>query len=208
MNEVFEKLKKISDNYKETVDDISENYDLDGRKDYVYNDTVRVERQQKRNIRFHGEIDAAVQKSVKDAEPLIAKLRTALRKYVVTSSDPTTLATLQSLIAGGVELTDLELGAFADGAGYAVLRLLENHSKGRVHAPELGKLESDAKELESYFRNLTAYRGSMAETSTARPWGQSPVMGNAIEASRINGFGDKLEEMATRWACVFGDNAS
>lgn len=208
MNDVFGKLKKISDNYKETVDDISENYDLDGRKDYLYSDEVKAERQQKRNTRFHAEVDEVAQKAVRDAAPLIAKLRTAMRKYIVTSADPTTLATLQSLISGGIELADLEIEAFAAEGGYAVLRMLENHSS-RIQAPKPDALEADAKELESYFRNLTVYRGgSLAETSTARPWGQSPVLGSAIEEGRINGFGAKLEEMATRWACVFGENAS
>lgn len=207
MTEIFEKLKKISDNYKESTDDMAENCVLDSYKDFRYSDAVKTEREQKRNTQFHAAVDEAVQKAVKDAEPLIGKLRTALKRYVVTSSDQAALETLRYLIAGGIGLTDLELEAFADRGGYAIMRLLENHSKGRISAPKLAELEADTKELEAHFRDLTAYRGDMAATSTARPWGQSPTLGNALEANRINGFKAKLEEMETRWACVFGDNA-
>lgn len=180
MKECFEKLKKINDEYRADVDSLSEDYDLDGRRDYLYSDEVKAQRVAERNARFNGEIDKAAQKAVEAAAPEFVKLREKLRTYITTSGDPATLSTLRALIAGGVELTDAEIAAFADGAGYAVLRLLEGPSKGHVQAPKLDKLEAGLKELESHFRNLRAYRGGMVGASTETFWGMSATVGSVI----------------------------
>lgn len=148
----FESLKKINSNYRDAVDSLSEDYDLDGRRDYQFSDEIKAQRLQERNSRFNSEIDAAAKKAVDAAAPEFVKLRERLRTYIATSADPATLSTLQALISGGVELTDAEITAFADGAGYAVLRLLEGPSKGHVQAPKLDKLEVGLKELEAHFR--------------------------------------------------------
>lgn len=202
MSKAFENLKKISSDYKTTVDAMSHEYKADAERDSVYSDELIAQRVADRNARFNAEIDQAAQKAVTAAAPEIAKLREALRKYITTSSDPATLTTLQSLIAGGVELSNAEIAAFADGAGYAVLRLLEKPSKGHIQAPKLEAMETDLKELEVHFHNLSAYRGGMAAASSARPWGQSPAVGNVIAEGQINGFADKVDGIAGRFGNV------
>lgn len=202
----FETLKKINNDYRAAVDDLSEDYDLDGRRDYQFSDEIKAQRLQERNSRFNSEIDAAAKKAVEAAGPEFVKLRERLRTYITTSADPATLSTLQALISGGVQLSEAEIAAFADGAGYAVLRLLEGPSKGHVQAPKLDKLEADLKELESHFRNLRAYRGGMAGASTETAWGQSATVGSAIQQGMIDRFPAKVDEIAGRWACVSGEN--
>lgn len=202
----FETLKKINNDYRAAVDDLSEDYDLDGRRDYQFSDEIKAQRLQERNSRFNSEIDAAAKKAVEAAAPEFAKLREKLRTYITTSADPATLSTLQALIAGGVQLSEAEIAALADGAGYAVLRLLEGPSKGHVQAPNLDKLEADLKELESHFRNLRAYRGGMAGASTETFWGRSASVGSVIQQGMIDKFSGKVDEIAGRWACVSGEN--
>lgn len=148
----FETLKKINDNYKAAIDALSVEYEADAARDARYSDELIAQRVAERNARFNAEIDAAAKKAVDAAAPEFVKLRERLRTYIATSADPATLSTLQALISGGVELTDAEITAFADGAGYAVLRLLEGPSKGHVQAPKLDKLEVGLKELEAHFR--------------------------------------------------------
>lgn len=202
MKELFENLKKLSNDYKAAVDSLSEDYDLDGRRDYLYSDEIKAQRVAERNARFNAEIDAAAKKAVDAATPEFAKLREKLRVYITTSADPATLATLQSLIAGGVELNDAEVAAFADGAGYAVLRLLEGPSKGKVQAPKLDALEAGLKELEAHFRNLRAYRGGMAGASTETFWGQSAAVGSVIQQGMIDRFHEKVNGIAAQWTGI------
>lgn len=198
----FEVLMKLSDDYKADVDSLSEDYDLDGRRDYQFSDEIKAQRVAERNARFNSEIDAAAKKAVDAAAPEFAKLREKLRAYITSNADPATLSTLQALIAGGVQLNDSEIAAFADGAGYAVLRLLEGPSKGRVRAPELDKLEAGLKELEAHFRNLRAYRGGMAGASTETFWGQSAAVGSVIQQGMIDRFHAKVDEAATQWTGI------
>lgn len=198
----FESLKKINSDYKAAVDSLSEDCDLDGRRDYLYSDEVKAQRVAERNARFNAEIDAAAKKAVDAAAPEFVKLRERLRTYITTGSDPATLSTLQALIAGGVELTDAEIAAFADGAGYAVLRLLEGPSKGRVQAPKLDTLETGLKELEAHFRSLRAYRGGMAGASTERFWGQSATVGSVIQQGMIDKFHEKVDGIAAQWSSI------
>ena len=200
----FESLKKINSNYRDAVDSLSEDYDLDGRRYYQFSDEIKAQRLQERNARFNAEIDAAAKKAVEAAAPEFAKLREKLRTYITTSGDPDTLSTLQALIAGGVELTEAEITAYADGAGYAVLRLLEGPSKGRVQAPKLDAMEQDLKSLEAHFRNLRSYRGGMASASTETAWGMSATVGSVIQQGMIDKFPGKVDEIAGRWACVSG----
>lgn len=202
MKECFEKLKKINDEYRADVDSLSEDYDLDGRRDYLYSDEVKAQRVQERNARFNAEIDAAAKKAVDAVAPEFVKLRERLRTYITTGSDPVTLSTLQALISGGVELTDAEIAAFADGAGYAVLRLLEGPSKGHVQAPKLDKLEAGLKELEAHFRSLRAYRGGMAGASAEGAWGMSATVGSVIQQGMIDKFHEKVDGIAAQWSSI------
>lgn len=202
MKECFEKLKKVNDEYRADVDSLSEDYDLDGRRDYLYSDEVKAQRVQERNARFNAEIDTAAKKAVDKAAPEFVKLREALRSYITTGSDPVTLSTLQALISGGVELTDAEITAFADGAGYAVLRLLEGPSNGHVQAPKLDKLEAGLKELEAHFRNLRVYRGGMAAASAEGAWGMSATVGSVIQQGMIDKFREKVDGIAAQWSSI------
>lgn len=200
---VFEDLKKISSNYRVAVDSLAEDHDLDGRKDYLYSDEIKAQRLQERNATFNSRIDAMAAKAKEDAAPEIAKLRETLKKYITTSADPATLATLQSLIAGGVELSSAEIAAFADEAGYAVLRLLEKPSGGHIQAPKLEALEADLKELECYFRDISAYRGKLAPIGAGGYWGLSAVVGSTIMKGQIDHFTERMDEVAARWACLY-----
>lgn len=201
----FEVLKRISTNYKTAVDALSVEYETDAARDSRYSDEIKAQRVAERNDRFNAEIDAAARKAVEAAAPEFVKLRERLRTYITTSADPATLSTLQTLISGGVELTDAEIAAFADGAGYVVLRLLEGPSKGRVQAPKLDAMEQDLKSLEAHFRNVRAYRGGMAGASTETFWGRSATVGSAIQQGMIDKFPEKVDEIAGRWACVSGE---
>lgn len=202
MNFVFENLKKINDGYKTAIDALSVEFETDAARDARYSDEIKAQRVEERNARFNTEIDAAAKKAVDAATPEFAKLREKLRVYITTSADPATLATLQSLIAGGVELNDAEVAAFADGAGYAVLRLLEGPSKGKVQAPKLDALEAGLKELEAHFRNLRAYRGGMAGASTETFWGQSAAVGSVIQQGMIDRFHEKVNGIAAQWTGI------
>lgn len=202
MNFVFETLKKINDGYKTSIDALSVEFETDAARDARYSDEIKAQRVAERNARFNSEIDAAAKKAVDAAAPEFAKLRAKLRTYITTSADPATLATLQSLIAGGVELSSAEIAAFADGAGYAVLRLLEGPSKGKVQAPKLDALEAGLKELEAHFRNLRAYRGGMAGASTETFWGQSAAVGSVIQQGMIDKFHEKVDGIAAQWTGI------
>lgn len=88
--------------------------------------------------------------------------------------------------------------------GYAVLRLLEEPSKGLVHAPRVEGFETDLVELSGYFGRLSVYRAAMGDTNHENPFGQSGGVGSVIMEGQIDRFPAKLAEMSTRWA-VMGD---
>lgn len=198
----FESLKKINDAYKTAIDALSVEYETDSARDSRYSDELIAQRVTERNSRFNAQIDQEAQKAINAAAPEFVKLREALRAYITTGSDPVTLSTLQALISGGVQLTDAEIAAFADGAGYAVLRLLEGPSKGHVQAPKLDKLEAGLKELESHFRNLRAYRGGMAAASAEGAWGMSATVGSVIQQGMIDKFHEKVDGIAAQWSSI------
>lgn len=199
---MFETLKKINDGYKTAIDALSVEFETDAARDARYSDEIKAQRVAERNDRFNGEIDAAAKKAVDAAAPEFAKLREKLRAYITSNADPATLSTLQALIAGGVQLNDSEIAAFADGAGYAVLRLLEGPSKGKVQAPKLDALEAGLKELEAHFRNLRAYRGGAAGASAETFWGQSAAVGSVIQQGMIDRFHEKVDGIAAQWTGI------
>lgn len=202
----FANLKKINSDYKATVDTLTAEYNSEAVSDSSYSDALIAQRVTERNARFNERIDQAAKNAVESAAPEISSLRKALKKYITTSADPATLATLQSLIAGGVELSPAEVEAFADGAGYAVLRLLEKHSGGHIKAPKPNGMEKDIGELERHFRNARAYRGGMANATTETFWGQSAVVGSGIQQGMIDKFDRKADEIAGRLACLSANN--
>ena len=202
MRTIFERLLKISNIYREKVDDLSRDYDLDARRDYMFSDTIKAEKVSERNDKFNRLIDQAAEEAAGKAEPEIAKLRECLKQYITGSSDPTTLSTLQSLIAAGVQLNNTEINAFAQVGGYGVLKMLERPSGGHIQAPRVEGLEKDVDELTAYFRSIRAYRGEMADATSETFWGMSAPVGSTIQQGMIEGFGAKLDELAGRWAVL------
>ena len=199
MKTIFERLLKISNDYREKVDDLAQDWDLDGRRDYLYADEIKAQRVQERNSKFNKLIDEAAQEAAEKAEPEIAKLRECLKQYITGSSDLATLSTLQSLIAAGVQLNNTEINAFAQAGGYGVLKMLERPSGGHIQAPRVEGLKKDVDELTAYFRSIRAYRGEMADATSETFWGMSAPVGSTIQQGMIAGFGAKLDEIQRRW---------
>lgn len=202
MKTIFDHLLKISNNYKETVDDLAQDCDLDGRRDYLYADEIKAQRVQERNSKFNKLVDRAAEEAAERAMPEIGKLRERLKQYVTSSSNPAAMQTLQALLAGGVELSSAELAAFAEGADYATLRLLEKPSGGHIQAPSLADMEKDVKELAAHFRSLRAYRGAIAGASTEIFWGMPAPVGSKIQEGMLTHFPEKLDAMQQRWAIL------
>lgn len=202
MKNAFDKLKKISSDYKNAVDALAPDYQSDGARDHLWSEAEQARRKTERNAAYNAEIDKLARKAQEQAAPVIAELREAVQRYITSSTDPATLTTLQGLIAAGVALTDAEINAFAQKGGYGVLRLLERPSRGHVKAPVPEVYEKELQELERYFRDIKSYRGGLAAISTDRPWGQYPAVGNVIAEGKINGFAGKVDGFAERWAVL------
>lgn len=201
---IFEKLERISNDYRNAVDELGVKYEKESRFDVQYNDEVKAKRHQDRAAVYDTEIIKLADQAKAAAESEIAKLRAALQTYITTSADPTVLQTLQTLLAAGTTLTGAEISAFEAKGGYAVLRLLEETSKGLVHAPRVEGFETDLVELSGYFGRLSVYRAEMGDTNPGMPFGQSGGVGSTIMQCQIEKFPAKLAEMSTRWA-VMGD---
>lgn len=209
MKATFERLKKISSNYRAAVDELAEEYELDGRRDYLYNDEIKNQRVQERNADYNAKIDVLAKKAQETAGPEIVKLRETIQTYITNSTDPATVQTLQALLAAGVELSSAEIEAFVKKGGYAILRLLEGPGKGHIKAPDPMRFEQELKDLATHFEDISTYRGGLAKISPDKPWGLVPVTGNVIMAGRLDKFPAKLDAMAERWACIAaktGDN--
>ncbi|MEY8262192.1 hypothetical protein AALA80_17910 [Oscillospiraceae bacterium 50-60] len=99
METAFEKLKKISAKYKTDVNELAEEYDLAGRRDYLWSDAEQARMKAERDVDFNGRIDTLAQKAQDAAAPIITELRGAVEAYVTNSTDPDTLATLQGLLS-------------------------------------------------------------------------------------------------------------
>ncbi len=202
MKNAFEALKRISNDYRATVDGLGEDYELAGRQDYLYNDTLKGQRVQQRNADFNERIAQAAARAQTAAGLEIGKLRAALQTYITNSTDPATVQTLQALLAAGVELSDIEIAAFAEKGGYAILKLLEKPSRGHIvaPAPERYKLEMD--NLERHFKDLWAYRGSMADFGPGGYAGRSSAVGSVIMQGKLDKFPAEVDAMAQRWAAL------
>ena len=200
-NELAE-LKKISVEYKDAVDELSSAYEYQVRyaEDHLYNDAERERRVAARNADFNGKICALAQKAQADAAQVISQLREEFQEYITTSTNPATIQTVSALLSAGVELSNMEITAFAENGGYGVLRLLEKPSKGHIKAPDPATFEREVSNLERHFRDISSYRGALAAISTERPWGQGPSTGNAIMKEALKHFPEKLDEMAQHWA--------
>lgn len=198
----FEQLKRISNNYRAAVDNLAEDYELAGRQDYRYNDEIRAQRVRERNVDYNARIDATAARAVEDAASVIDELRAVLKTYITSSDDTGTLAAMQALVISGVTLTDAELAAFSEKGGFVTLKLLEKYSGGRFKAPTVDGLEENLKELETFFKDLSAYRGSLAPINPVRPWGQSPTVGSKIQQGMIEHFSEKLDAMVARWSTL------
>ena len=56
METAFEKLKKISAKYKTDVNELAEEYDLAGRRDYLWSDAEQARMKAERDVDFNGRI--------------------------------------------------------------------------------------------------------------------------------------------------------
>lgn len=204
MKEHFEKLKKIYADYKTAVDALAPAYVKDAAPDASYNDTIQAERAQARNEKFNAEIDRLAAKAEADATTEIEKLRAAVHSYIVNSTDPATVQTLQALLSAGVELSSAEIDSFAQKGGYAVLRMLERHSGGHVQAPSLEQFNQDVKDVILHVQGLKYYRGELAAIGTGGLFGQSAEMSNIVVGGWFNTFPAELDKMAERWAVLEG----
>lgn len=199
---MFENLNRISNNYKAVIDALSAEFSAESERDSRYSDELIAERRAERTGRFNAEIEKAAEKAREDAAPIIEKLRTALKEYVAFGGDPSTIAALQSLIVGGVELSEGEVEAFAANASYPAQLLLEKVSGGHFTARKMADFEADLQELSAHFRNLRAYRGEMSSISKEGFWGSSATVGSFIEQKQIDGFAAKLDEISARWDMI------
>jgi len=205
----FEKLKEIASDYRTAVDELAEEYELDGRQDYLYNDEIKAQRVQERNADFNERIARVAAKAQEAATPEIAKLRGAIQAYITTSTDPATVQTLQALLSAGVELSSAEIEAFAQKGGYGVLRLLEKPSMGHIVAPSPERYERELKDLERNFRDIGFYRGKLAAIGPGGYFGQGSTVSSVVMQGMIDKLPAKLDAMAERWACITaktGDN--
>lgn len=168
----------------------------------MYADEIKSQRLQERNKRFNEQIEQAAQKAVEAAAPEIATLRAEVRAYATSTADVEKVQTIAALLSTGVKLTDSEIAAYSEGAGYAVMKLLEKASGGKITAPKLEDLERDVSDLEAHFRNVRAYRGGMAAASTETFWGQSAVVGSVIQKGMIDKFPGKVDEITSRLSCI------
>lgn len=203
---MFENLNRISNNYKAVIDALSAEFSAESERDSRYSDELIAERRAERTGRFNAEIEKAAEKAREDAAPIIEKLRTALKEYVAFGGDPSTIAALQSLIVGGVELSKGEVEAFAANASYPAQLLLEKVSGGHFTARKMADFEADLQELSAHFRNLRAYRGGMSIISTEGFWGQSAALGSFTQERLIDGFAAKLDEISARWTAVIKED--
>lgn len=201
---IFEYLETVSNDYKARIDELSAEYEREEQTDQRYNDELREQRHRERLPEYDAKIKALAEKAQERAQAEIDRMRTRLKEYITSSSDPATMQALSSLIASGVKLTSAEVKAFADGAGYAILRMLEPMGGGQITAPRLDGLQNDINALEGYFKRLEVYRGKMGDTNTAqpRPYGQSGRVASTIQAGQIGHFHDRLSEMEPRWTGI------
>lgn len=202
----FETFKKLSTDYKVAVDALGEPYKRETASDLPYSTETIVRRVEERNDRYNDKIESLAASAADKAAPEIGKLRDKLGAYI-TRSDPDKIATLQALIASGVELTSFEIESFARGACYAVLKLLERPSKGHVQAPDVDALRRDLRKIETHFQNLQFYRGDLAKIGTLSMFGQSSTVSSIAVSNSIDGFPAHLDEIATRWTCVLEGDA-
>ena len=202
MTNAFDKLKKISSDYKIAVDALTPDYQHDGARDHLWSEEVQARMKTDRNAAYNAEIDKLAQKAQEQAAPVIAELRETVQRYITSSTDPATLTTLQGLIAAGADLSEAEIKAFAEKGGYYVLRLLEKPSRGHITAPSLEKFEAEVADLERHFRDLWAYRGGLASIGSGGYFGQASTTSSVIMKGMIDGLPGKLDAMAERWAVL------
>lgn len=202
----FDTLKKIFANYKSDVDALETEYRQDVARDLTFNDKIIAERAQRRNEAYGNRIDVLSDRARTAAAQEIGKLKAALNEYVTTSTatDKDKIQTLSALLAAGVELTGREITAFADGAGYAVLRMLAPHSNGRIIAPDLSRLEQDLKDIKLRADALRHYRGPLLHDTggISGLFGQDGFGSNATATVLLENAPAELDEMAGRWSDI------
>ena len=91
---------------------------------------------------------------------------------------------------------------------YCTLRILAPYAKGHITLPDPTALDTDLKEISSYFAMLAAYSGpgnQLAEAISARPYGLSPHVGGTIIRGQIQNFAAKMDALSAKWETVKED---
>ncbi len=200
----FEAIKKASADFVRQVDAIIPDQQREAETDYLYSDATKRDRQEKRRAAATHVINDGAAEAKRKATIEIDAMRAAFKKYM-TTTDPAALQSLQALISAGTELTPAEVEAYAATGDYATLRILEPRSKGRVKAPSLSAFEHDMANIIDHFNMLFAYSGpacELADSVTARPYGQSPRVAGSIVKGKIRGLSSELDEIAARWEII------
>ena len=202
----FKDLITFSEQYKTAVDAVYAEYKQEEARDTRYSDEVRAQRAARRNAEANQKIDSAAENALNRAAQSIERLRGKMQAYVTDPGDAAALQALQALTVSGVELSASEIDAFAQKGGYAILRILEKASGGRFSAPSLDTMETDLKDLESYFRSLVSYRGALCGISPLLPQNKPQnKFFSAISAARegvIERFSGTVEKMSERWSVI------
>lgn len=204
----FDRLAKISNDYVNTINSMIPAYQQGEAGDTVYNAEVQQQRRATRTAEAAQNITKEAENMKKAASAEIEAMKAAFRKYMTNTSNPAALQSLTALIAGGAELTSAEIEAFAAESDFAILRLLEPRSRGRVTAPKYEAFDRDMGDIMTFFNQLCAYSGPASELAAcieARPWGQSARVNGAILKGTIPNFPGKLDTIAERWAVVKED---
>ncbi len=203
--EHFANIQKAQNDYIRRIDNLAAAQNKEAQTDYIFSDAVKRDRLEARRKAAQFAMSDGAREAKQKAAVEVEAMKQAFRAYIVKPTDPATLASLQALLSGGVDLTDREIQAYADMGNYTILRLLQPYSRGRVTVPDIDAFERDMGEILSHFDTLSAYSGAnneLADFVTARPWGQSAAVNGAILKGSIPKFPGKLEEIASRWAIV------
>ena len=204
----FETIQQAAAAHIKKIDELAAAATQEAKTDHLFADVVQAERKERRRAGAMEIISESAAAAKQKAVTEIENMRKAFSTHMTTTTDPGALQSLQALISAGITLSQSEVDAFAATGDYAALRLLEQHTKGRVKAPTLENFNKDMTDISLYFDLLAAYSGpghELADAVTARPWGQSPTVAGAMLEGQTRHFPAMLDEISSRWDVVKED---
>lgn len=204
----FDSLKQASADFVKTVDALVPDYEKGTEADVMYNDDLQAERRKSRNADTERAINTAAATAKAKAEAEIKAMRVAFTNYLGRLDNPAALKVAQGLVSAGGP-TQAEAIMLADTTtDYCTLRILAPYAKGHITLPDPTALDTDLKEIRTYFDMLPAYSGpgnQLAAAISARPFGLSPHVSGTIIRGQIQNFSAKLDEICSRWENVKED---